>query len=151
MSRKDRRANPDQWWKLVGYFDKDTKTPHALGDQYAQYVKGSIDDILVIQLPDTLPAAERLAIMRGIQEVLSIAEKDQRVLIVTDSVKFVRVQPLDPATCKSLDKQMTVRRIEANVRAGKAEIGCPHGRRPGQPCPHCMGISTGNPGAGGSA
>lgn len=25
------------------------------------------------------------------------------------------------------------------------ELGCEHGRRPGQPCPHCLGISAANP------
>lgn len=121
-NRQERRANPDQWWKLVGYFDESTKAKvHGLKDEYAQYVKGSIDRVIVVALPSDIPISQRAALMEGMRQSARLAGNEHEYLVVPDSVKFLRVQPADRETARRLDVLYRNRRIDAQVSAAKAE------------------------------
>ncbi len=121
-NRHERRANPDQWWKLVAYFDGSTKTVHGLDEKFSQYVKGTIDDIVVIEVPTNLPPQERLAIMQGFREMAAGMGEEHRFMIVPDNIRFLRVVPVDRDTTRQLEHRLKVRRVEASVRTAKADV-----------------------------
>ncbi|MCZ2109357.1 MAG: hypothetical protein LC118_07305 [Dehalococcoidia bacterium] len=120
MNRKDRRADPPRWYKLDAYFDKRTEHVHGLDDKHAQYVLGRIDDIVIVQVPDDMAPAQRIAFMQGFREVAALASQEMKYILVPSSVKMLRLRPVDPAASKELDRQMRLRQVEANVRAEKA-------------------------------
>jgi len=120
MNRKDRRADPPRWYKLDAYFDKRTEHVHGLDDKHAQYVLGRIDDIVIVQVPDDMAPAQRIAFMQGFREVAALASQEMKYILVPSSVKMLRLRPVDAAASKELDRQMRLRQVEANVRAEKA-------------------------------
>ena len=121
MNRKDRRADPARWYKLDAYFDERTKATHGLSDQFAQYVLGRLDDIVIVKVPDSMPPASRLAFMQGFREVAALASEEMKYILVPDSVKFVRLGPVSAQQSKELDRSLRLRQVEANVRASKAD------------------------------
>jgi hypothetical protein len=119
-NRKERRADPARWYRLDGYFDKRTDHVHGLDEKHAQYVLGRIDDIVIVQVPDEMPPAQRMAFMQGFREVAALASQEMKYILVPSSVKMLRLIPVDATTSKELDRQMRLRQVEANVRAEKA-------------------------------
>lgn len=130
MSRQDRRANPDQWWKLSGYFDASTKKVHGLDEKYAQYVKGSIGDIVVIEIPANMPSQDRNALMSGFQEMAAGLGEQHRFMFVPDNIRFLKVSPVDRDTSRHLDRQAMNRRVDASVRAARADQNRGSGEEP---------------------
>lgn len=82
MNRKDRRADPPRWYKLDAYFDKRTEHVHGLDDKHAQYVLGRIDDIVIVQVPDDMAPAQRIAFMQGFREVAALASQEMKYILV---------------------------------------------------------------------
>ena len=121
MNRKDRRADPPRWYKLDAYFDEKTKNEHGLGDEHAQYVLGRIDDVVIVKVPDGMPPASRTAFMQGFLEVAAMASDEMKYILVPESVKLLRLVPVGFERSKELDRSLRLRRIEAGVRAAKAD------------------------------
>lgn len=120
MNRKERRANPDQWWKLVAY--SDGKVGHELPEQFAQHVKGTIGDIIVVAVPSALPPAERVAWMQSIRESFAMAGLTQNVIVVPDSVKLCRFRPVvSEAEAKALDRQVQRSSLGTQMRMNAAD------------------------------
>lgn len=118
MSRKERRADPARWYAFDAYFDSRHPTAIGLG-QHEQYVLGTIEDIVVVQMPEGLSDAERAGFLEGFRQVTALADHEFRYIVVPASVKLVRLRPVDPARAKDLDRQLRLRRVEAQVRAEK--------------------------------
>lgn len=108
MSRKDRRANPDQWWKLVGIAGR---MPEDLPEQFTQYAKGMIDDIVVIQIPEGLSHDETAALLRGIKETIALSGIEHQFMVIPPHVKMLRLRPVDHEIGKKLDRELSLRRL----------------------------------------
>jgi len=120
MNRKERRANPDQWWKLVAQSLDRIDLPE-LPDEYAQYVKGSIGDVLVVALPN-LPPSETVALVKGVRELCALM--DRQVVVVPDAVKFCRFRPVvNQEQIKKLDGRLRNSQLAARARAAIVDKG----------------------------
>ncbi len=132
MSRHERRANPDQWWKLSGYFDGSTKSVHGIDEKYAQYVKGEVGDIIVVEVPTNMSTPERVALMQGFREMATAMGEEHRFMFIPDNIRFLNVTPVDRETARQLDQKFRVRKIEANVRTAKIDAAQNPGSGEGQ-------------------
>lgn len=114
MNRKQRRSDPDQWWKLNAYAKNEDEVAD-LPDQYAQYVQGKIDDIIVFSLPSTMSAAERVQMANGIRELFALSGKEEKVVVVPDSVRLMRLRPVDFASSKILERGLSAARAKRKL------------------------------------
>jgi hypothetical protein len=123
-TRKERRADPDRWYRICAYFDpEDGRVVNLESDsQGAVCIKGSIDNVIVIQVPD-LPPKKQVEVLRGVQATLEGGGVDKPVILLPNWVEFVKLRPLDTATCKKLDRHATMKSIEKEVADRKAQRG----------------------------
>lgn len=115
-SRKDRRADPDKWYRVCAYFDPEKERVVDLepNSEGAVCIRGSVENVIVVQVPD-MPPHKQVEMLRGVQATLEGAGIDKPVVLLPSWVKLVKFRPLDAATGKKLDRHARSKSIEAAV------------------------------------
>lgn len=132
---KDRRKRGvvEQWYELQEYFDprqiKTVNIPEA--DGYRTFIHGVIDEMIVVEVPSTMPA-------KAITEYgEKLGEMGIRALIVSDQVRFLKLRPCSPEECDLLDEADSEKKgqiiARTSGRAGSVPDG--DGGSGGQPGP----------------
>jgi len=115
MNRRNRRANPSQWYKFDAYQLPDGV--HGLGEKYSQYVRGELGELVVVAIPSDLPPAERQAFMEGFRETIALVSDQLKFVMVPDTVQMLRLSPVSPEVAKDLNRQLRMRQVSARIRA----------------------------------
>ena len=115
-NRSERRADPDQWYQLVGHFDGQT-VPHELNGKPV-FVRGKIGDVLVVQMPSGLSPKEQFELFQGTKAALEGAGINHSMIVVPEAVKFLKLRPIDSATGKKLDRISTRQQL---AEAGRSQ------------------------------
>ena len=115
-NRKDRRANPDQWHRIVAYFDPAEERVVELAEDQkgAVCIRGSLDNVIVVQVPDMTPN-QQVEILKGVQAVMEGAGIEKPIVLIPDFVKLVKFRTLDAATSKKLDRHAKDKKFSAAV------------------------------------
>ena len=115
-NRKERRADPDRWHRIVAYFDPAKERVVELGENQkgAVCIRGSLDNVIVVQVPDMTPS-QQVEILKGVQTVMEGAGIDKPIVLLPDFVKLVKFRTLDVATSKKLDRHAKDKRFSAAV------------------------------------
>lgn len=116
MNRKDRRADPDRWHRVIAYFDPEEASVVQLseGAEGSVCIRGSIDDVIVIQVPD-LPPHKQVELLKGVQTTLEGVGIDKPLILLPAWVKLVKFTTLDAATSKKLDRHAKDKRFAEAV------------------------------------
>lgn len=99
------QKKPDQWWELISYFKPEE------GKEYRQrghrvFICGNIGDVTVAQINEVYGNDQAtVARIQAAKQVLDTLGIEQS-LVVTDSVRFVRMRPVqDAATLAQLQEK----------------------------------------------
>jgi hypothetical protein len=75
-----------------------------------------------------------------------VAAQTHRLVVTLDDAEAAMLRGIVVALCTQLEDPPPPAAgapVPAPSPPGpRPELGCQHGRKPGQPCPHCMGIAT---------
>jgi hypothetical protein len=112
----ERRAKGiiEHWYELVEYFDpaaiRTVDLKEAQG--YRTFVHGVIDDMTIVEVPATMPGdtIQRLGVQLG--------EMGIRALIISDSVRFMKLRPCSLEECELLDEADTEKKGQVFARTG---------------------------------
>ncbi len=102
-TRRDRRSDPDRWYRVAAYFDPDEQRMVEVEGHGAVCIKGSIEDVIVVQIPDLTPQ-QQLTLLKGFQATIQGAGIEKPVVLIPAWVKVVKFRPIDAATGKKLDR-----------------------------------------------
>lgn len=112
MSRHDRRADPDQWYRISAASLDPSDRPAEIPPDKAAYFKGPIDKLLVFSIPTEIPTQQRIGLMQGIRE---FAEANGvEAMVLDDTIKICALRKVDDHTAKLLERD---RRLRATERA----------------------------------
>lgn len=117
-SRRQLRAGSDQWWKVVAHSDGDAAT--KVDERHQAYVKGPINDIIVVSLPP-MPPDQYAKLAEDIRGALAAAGQHQHVVVVSDSIQFMRFRPVDQITARKLNRIVMHDHVRAGVHAKKLD------------------------------
>lgn len=107
-TRAERRADPDQWWRISGMGNESQVLPIGGGNEV--YLKGDVQGATVVQISAELSQSMGPAVMEAVQESLKGAGIE-RAVILPAGVEFVRMEPVGPAKAKDLDRKMRVKEV----------------------------------------
>lgn len=105
-SRAERRADPDQWWRVSGQASE--KHVMEIGGDHEVYLKGNVEGATVVQLSPALSRAMGPAVTEAIQESLKGAGIENAI-IVPAGVEFLRMEPVSAEEGKRLEHRMALK------------------------------------------
>ncbi len=122
-NRKDRRADPDRWHRIVSYFDPEEAkvvqiTPDPSG---VVCIRGSIDNVIVVQVPD-LPPHKQVEILKGVQATLEGAGINKPLVLLPAWAKLCKFETLDAAQSKKLDQHARDKRFSDVVENAASKM-----------------------------
>jgi hypothetical protein len=102
----------DQWYEITGFWDPDSEKVVDLGDVRC-IVKGSIDNVVVVQVPADLPPDNAHRLMRVTQETLKGGGKgaDRPMVLMPDNIKLMRARKITQSEMDKIKKQQAAERV----------------------------------------
>jgi hypothetical protein len=117
-TRKERRADPARWYKIEGGRMLDEQGTFVnLPEGVCVY--GSINDVIVITYPVDASTKDKMEMLKGTKEVIERAGVDRHVVVVPDSVGFLKLRPLSKQESAAIEKQLKAHDLEKMKKAGK--------------------------------
>lgn len=114
-NRAERRKDPDQWWQVVSYFSDNVVKEVKVGED-SVYVRGSVADVVVVQLPD-MPTEQLLGMMKGMTMALEAAGI-MSALVIPHGIEFMKMLPVDPAKSRELDRGQRLKQDRTEPKGG---------------------------------
>lgn len=119
MSRHDRRADPDQWYRISAASLDPTDRPAEIPADKAAYFKGPIEKLLVFAIPAEIPMQQRINLMQGIRE---FAEANGvEAMVLDDTIKICALRKVDEMTAKALERDRRLRATERSAALAARE------------------------------
>lgn len=120
-NRKDRRANPDEWHRIVSYFDPEEDRVVELGDGAASiHIRGRLDNVIVVQIPDMTPE-KQVKMLKGVQAAMEGAGIDKPIVLLPHFVKLVKFRTLSAAEGKKVDDHAKKKKMAEAIENAHAK------------------------------
>lgn len=116
-SRKERRADPDRWFEIVSYFQEGEEGRYLDVEGQQLFVRGNIDDVIVVQVPAHYGSQQAHQIMGAVQRTMQGAGVDRPLVLMPDDVKLMKVRPVSKKRSMELSRQQKMNEARARARA----------------------------------
>lgn len=83
----------ERWYEIVGYFDPD-KEEVVEQAGHRTVVRGSIDDVIIVQVPAHLHPQDAHRLMAQVQETMSKGGINRPLILMPDNVRLMKVKRL---------------------------------------------------------
>jgi hypothetical protein len=87
------------WFEVVAIHRKDDGEVRDIGGNHV-YIRGHIDDMLVIQVPT---GVDHASIMAGVQKMLQAEGIDKGVFVIDTEIDMVKLKPVERSKAKVME------------------------------------------------
>ncbi len=93
----------ERWYEIVGYFDPNKKEEISSGGVRV-IVRGDIDNVVVVQVPNTLTEDDAHRVMQSVQATMEGGGVDRPLILMPDHIRFMKVRRLSTKETANLKK-----------------------------------------------